>query len=40
MVGCLSSGLPDYIHHQRVVHLDIKPNNIMFASALPNDLRK
>jgi serine/threonine protein kinase len=29
----------DYMHNQRVVHLDIKPNNIMFATALPADLR-
>ena len=27
------------MHHQRVVHLDIKPNNIMFATGQPTDLR-
>ncbi len=31
--------MTDYMHNQRVVHLDIKPNNIMFATALPADLR-
>jgi serine/threonine protein kinase len=27
------------MHHQRIVHLDIKPNNIMFATSQPTDLR-
>jgi serine/threonine protein kinase len=27
------------MHQQRIVHLDIKPNNIMFATSLPTDLR-